>query len=196
MESKNYENKIFTIPNILSMIRIAFIPVYAYLYVVKDEYVISAVLLAISMATDAVDGIIARRFNMISTFGKIIDPIADKLTQAAVFFCLAHRWWEQLCWVIIIFVLKELFMLIMGLYNIKRGKMLSGALKAGKICTTVLFVSMGLMVLMPNMQPKYVGVLSLCCCVALLTSFAFYLSTYMGGKHGVEIVPIRKDEDK
>lgn len=176
------------------MIRILFIPVYAYLYVVKERFVFAAVLLAVSMATDAVDGIVARKFNMISTLGKILDPIADKLTQATVFFCLSYRWWDQLKFVVVIFVLKESFMLVMGLINLKKGRMLNGALKAGKLCTTVLFISMGLLVVMPNMAEKHVAILSVLCCAAMLVSFGFYLSTYMGGKHGVDIVPLRKDE--
>lgn len=196
METKNYENKIFTIPNILSMVRIILIPVYGYLYIAKNNYFVSAIILAASMMTDAVDGIIARKYNMISTFGKILDPIADKLTQAAVFFFLSLRWWDQLKWVVIILVLKESFMLVMGLFNLKKGRMLNGALWAGKICTTVLFVSMGLLVIMPNMADRYVGLLSVCCCVAMICSFAFYLSAYTGGNHGVDIVPLRKDEKR
>ncbi len=195
MDNK-YANKIFTIPNILSMVRILLIPVYGYLYIARNEYVISAIILAASMLTDAVDGIIARKFNMISTFGKIIDPIADKLTQAAVFFFLSLRWWDQLKWVVLVLVLKESFMLFMGLFNLKKGRMLNGALWAGKICTTVLFVSMGLLVIDPGMADRHVGVLSVCCCVAMICSFAFYLSAYTGGNHGVDIVSLRKDDEK
>lgn len=192
MEANKYENKVFTIPNILSMIRIIFIPVYAYLYVIKESYTVSAIVLAVSMMTDALDGIIARKLGMISTLGKVLDPIADKLTQAVVFFCLSTRWWDQLKWVVIILVLKESFMLVMGLLNLKKGRMLNGALVAGKVCTTVLFISMGLLVLLPDMQDRYVGFLSACCCLAMFCSFAFYLSTYTGGKHGVDIVDIKK----
>ncbi len=193
MNSK-YKDKIWTIPNILSMLRILLLPVYVYLYTVKKEFLASAIVLAVSMSTDAADGLIARRFNMISTFGKIIDPIADKLTQMTVLCCLSSRWWAQLRWVIVLFVIKEAFMLIAGLLNLKKGRMLSGALMAGKVCTTVLFVSMGLMVIMPHMHGTAVTVLSVLCCVAMAVSFAFYLSTYMGKDHGVEIVPLRKDE--
>ena len=195
MENK-YKNKIFTIPNILSMLRILLIPVYGYIYIAKEDYVISAIVLAASMLTDAIDGIIARRFEMISTFGKILDPVADKLTQAAVFFFLSLRWWDQLKWVVFILVAKESFMLIMGLLNLKKGRMLNGALWAGKICTTVLFVSMGLLVINPSMADRHVGILSVCCCVAMICSFAFYLSTYTGGKHGVDLVSVRKGVDK
>lgn len=171
------------------------LPVYVYLYTVRKEFVASAIVLAVSMSTDAADGLIARRYNMISTFGKIIDPIADKLTQMTVFCCLSTRWWDQLKWVVVLFVAKEAFMLIAGLLNLKKGKMLNGALMAGKVCTTVLFVSMGLMVIMPGMKPAAVTVLSILCAAAMIVSFAFYLSTYMGKDHGVEIVPLRKDEE-
>ena len=196
MEVNKYEKKIFTIPNILSMIRILLIPVYGYIYVVKENFTAAAFLLGASMITDAIDGIVARKFKMISTLGKVLDPVADKLTQASVFFCLSTRWWDQLKWVVIILVLKEGFMLVMGLMNLKKGRMLNGALIAGKVCTTVLFVSMGLLVLIHDMPDRYVGFLSVCCCVAMICSFAFYLSTYTGGKHGVDIVAINKEETK
>ena len=101
-----------------------FLPVYAYLYVWKEAYLLSAVLLAVSMITDAIDGIVARKFNMISTLGKVIDPIADKLTQACVFFCLSFRWWAQLKYVVIVLVLKESFMLVMGIINLRKGRTL------------------------------------------------------------------------
>ena len=83
--------KIFSIPNILSMIRILLVPVFAILYFVKvkDHYLYAALVLLLSGASDVLDGIIARKFNMITAFGKLLDPLADKLTQAVVVIFLA-----------------------------------------------------------------------------------------------------------
>lgn len=196
LKAKKAEDRIFTIPNILSIIRILFIPIYSYIYVVKQKFFVAAVLIAVSMATDAFDGIIARKCNMITTFGKVLDPIADKLTQATIFYCLSTRWWDQLKWVVVIFVAKETFMLVMGIFNLKKGRMLDGAHIAGKICTTVLFVSMGLLVINPNMADRHVGILAVLCCIAMFYSFGSYLAAYLGRGHGVEIVSLRKDEVK
>ena len=85
------ENKIFTIPNLLSFLRICLIPVIIWLYLVKDNSIWAGFALIFSGVTDVLDGYIARRFQMISDFGKVLDPVADKLTQAAILICLSIR---------------------------------------------------------------------------------------------------------
>ena len=91
-ESENKtENKILTIPNLLSLFRLILIPVIIWLYWFRKDYFPAGVLLIISGLTDLADGYIARHFNAVSNVGKILDPIADKLTQAAMLFCLVTR---------------------------------------------------------------------------------------------------------
>ena len=87
----NYEKRIVTIPNILSVLRIAIIPLIVWSYVGIKLPALTAVLVILSGITDVVDGFIARRFNMISDVGKALDPIADKLTQIALLFCLVTK---------------------------------------------------------------------------------------------------------
>ena len=81
------KNKILTIPNLLSLFRLCLIPVFMWLYCVEKNYLWTGIILIISGLTDTVDGFVARHFNMISDLGKILDPVADKLTQAAMLFC-------------------------------------------------------------------------------------------------------------
>ena len=88
------KDQIFTLPNLLSVIRLMLIPLIVYLYCFKKLYGEAVLFIILSGATDIVDGFIARKFNMISDFGKILDPIADKLTQVTVIFCLATRFTE------------------------------------------------------------------------------------------------------
>lgn len=105
---------VFTIPNVLSMIRICLIPFIVWFYFDTEtdhNLLIVMALVLLSGLTDVVDGFIARRFNMISEVGKILDPIADKLTQASVVFCLCTEH-TVLIPLVIIIVIKELFMLI------------------------------------------------------------------------------------
>ena len=88
---KNWKKEIYTIPNLLSLFRLVLIPVYASLYLSATEqyqYVLAGVILAVSCLTDMIDGKIARKFNMITPLGKILDPLADKLTQLTLTFCL------------------------------------------------------------------------------------------------------------
>ena len=85
------QSRILTIPNLLSFFRLCLIPVFMWLYCVEKNYLWTGIILILSGLTDTVDGIIARKFNMISDLGKVLDPIADKLTQAAMLFCLLTR---------------------------------------------------------------------------------------------------------
>ena len=140
----NWKKEILTIPNLLSVFRLALIPVYITIYLKAVEpcdYYLAAGILALSCMTDMIDGYIARRFNMISNMGKFLDPIADKMTQFTLIVCLAFRY-PILIWLICLFVVKESFQLIAMLVNLRRGKALNGALMEGKICTTVLFISL------------------------------------------------------
>ena len=179
---KNWKKEIFTIPNILSLFRLALIPVYVLIYLNAKEpghYFISAGILAVSCLTDLIDGKIARKFNMISTLGKILDPFADKLTQFALILCLAIRY-QALRYLFGLFMVKEGFQLIAGMVNLRKGKMLDGALITGKICTTVLFISLILMVLIPTMAEKTVNQIAMVDAVFMLAAFIDYIRAYFG----------------
>ena len=75
-----------SIPNILSIFRIVLIPVFIVCYLMLPDEMgwVPALVLVVSGATDVVDGYIARHFNMVTQLGKVLDPLADKLTLAAV----------------------------------------------------------------------------------------------------------------
>ena len=177
---KNWKKDILTIPNLLSLFRLVLIPLYIFIYLTADEladYYIAGGILAVSCLTDAIDGKIARHFNMISTLGKILDPLADKATQFALILCLAIRY--PVLWALVsLFVVKESFQLVAGFLTLRRGKMLTGALLAGKISTTVLFVSLILMVLIPSMDPVTVQIITLVDCIVLIIAFIGYARTY------------------
>ena len=100
MVIKDWKKEIFTIPNILSLFRLALIPLYVSIYLnAKQEadYYLAAAILAVSCLTDLIDGQIARRFDMISTVGKVLDPFADKVTQFTLVVCLATSVNELYC---------------------------------------------------------------------------------------------------
>lgn len=179
---KDWKKEIFTIPNLLSFFRLILIPVYMTIYIgaqTSREYVIAGVILAVSCLTDMVDGKIARKFNMITTFGKFLDPLADKLTQFALLLCLALR--HQGLWALFsLFVLKELFQLFAGILAAKHGYILKGALISGKVCTTVLFISLVSLVMFPEMDSATVNLVAMVDGVFLMVAFADYFITYLG----------------
>ena len=110
------QSRILTIPNLLSLFRLCLIPVFMWLYCVEKNYLWTGIVLIISGLTDTVDGIIARKFNMISDLGKVLDPIADKVTQAAMLFCLLTRFPLMIA-PLALMVVKEFFMGVTGLMN-------------------------------------------------------------------------------
>ena len=185
---KNWKTDVFTIPNILSMFRLALIPVYTVIYLNATEtadYILAGIILALSCITDLLDGKIARKFHMISNLGKILDPVADKATQFTLILCLALDY--PILWVVLgLFVVKEGFQLIVGVIHLRKGQMLNGALMVGKICTTVLFVSLTAMVLFPDMDPLLVGIIALVNTGFLIASFVGYFRAYYGNHIQVE----------
>ncbi len=72
-------DRILTVPNALSVARLCCIPLFVWLLFGRDNRLGAAILLAVLGATDWVDGFIARRFNQVSTLGKVLDPVADRL---------------------------------------------------------------------------------------------------------------------
>lgn len=179
---KNWKNEIFTIPNLLSLFRLVLIPVYIYIYLNASEpshYFLAAMILAVSCLTDMIDGKVARHFNMITTLGKVLDPLADKLTQCALTVCLSLRY-PVLRPVLLLFLTKEIFQLIAAIFNYRRGKALDGALMAGKICTTVLFISLIVLVLFPELNEAVVDIIAIVDSAFLVIAFIQYIFAFFG----------------
>lgn len=111
-----------TVPNILSYIRILLVPLFAWLYLTANtdkQFYLAAVVLLASGLTDLADGFIARKFNMITDIGKVLDPAADKLTQLTVAICLCIRI-PEMTLLLAVFIIKELLMAGGGLCLISR----------------------------------------------------------------------------
>ena len=177
---KDWKKDILTVPNLLSLFRLLLIPVYIMIYLNADsnsDYYIAAGILAVSCLTDLIDGKIARHFNMISNVGKILDPLADKATQFALILCLTVKY-PVLLILVGLFIVKESFQLIQGFMILRKGQILSGALLSGKISTTVLFVSLIVMVMFPEIDISVIYILTGIDCVFLLISFIGYARIY------------------
>lgn len=188
---KNWKKEIFTIPNMLSLFRLVLIPVYVVIYLnatTAMEYILAGSILAASCLTDMIDGQIARHFNMISTVGKVLDPVADKATQFTLTLCLSLKY-PALRFVLVLFVAKEAFQLIAMIVSYLHGKALPGALLPGKVCTVVLFVSLIAMVLFPDMNPRLVEAIALVDAVFLGISFLSYIFAYYGKHSKVQDMP-------
>lgn len=167
---------VFTLPNILSIVRILLIPVILYLYIGLDMRFFSACLLAFSYASDIADGIIARKFNMVSDFGKMLDPFADKLTQASLVVCIAvTRTYAWQAWMLFgLLAAKEIAMALAGFFAVRRTGVVSGAKWYGKVCTVALNTMFALILFIP-MPEILEKILILICAGVMIASAVAYL---------------------
>ena len=131
--------KIITIPNVLSFFRILLIPFIIWFYCYKKDYTLTLVVIIVSGLTDVIDGFIARRFNMISDFGKIFDPFADKLTQITIINCLITTY-KYMIIPLVILLIKDLCIATLSFNVAKKTGIVTGAKWYGKLCTIFLFL--------------------------------------------------------
>ena len=131
------KDKIFNIPNCLTAVRIALLPVVVWRYVIGDKTGALIAYLA-AMLTDAVDGFIARKFDQVTALGKLLDPLADKLSLVTLIALFVADGQIPL-WLMGIILLKEVAMVVGGAVALKRGIVVY-ALPIGKI-TTIAFIT-------------------------------------------------------
>ena len=163
------------IPNLLSILRLILIPAYVAAMFLTTKW-IAAIILVISGLTDVLDGIIARNYHMVTELGRILDPLADKLTQATVCVCLVI-WQPSLVWLLAIFVIKELAMIVAGANIIHKGKEMISSRWFGKLATVVFYVVMVAIILFqPSRQVDMILIaISLC---FMLFSFIMYIPIF------------------
>jgi len=171
------KKEIFSIPNIMGYVRILLIPVFVTLYVKKlTGWALAA--LAANIMTDFFDGIVARKFNQITELGKFIDPVADKLSQAAVVVLLAFTY--PLLWpVFIIEFIKENTMLFGGGYIFKKkGRKLDGAKWYGKVGTAITDFGLFILLAFPEISKPWANGLIIFIGVCMIVTLAFYLGEF------------------
>lgn len=141
-----------TVPNWLSFARIIMVPIFAYLFLndgIKNNIIWAVFVLALSGLSDFLDGKIARRFNQISDLGKVLDPVADKLTQITIavllyikFSSSSESLIKTFSWIFLIFIIKEFIMVLFGGIMIAIGLRPSAAEIYGKAATFVFYFVM------------------------------------------------------
>lgn len=131
-----------TIPNWLSFIRIALIPVFAVLFV-QGHQLVAVIIMIIAALTDLFDGKIARKFNLVSNLGKLLDPIADKLSQMAIVIVLLYSYWDNpIKYLFFFFIVKEVVMILGGALLLSKGMRPTAAEIWGKVATNVFYIAM------------------------------------------------------
>ena len=165
-------NKVITVPNMLTTLRILLVPAFIRAYFHRPGLV-PVLILALSALTDLLDGQIARRFNQVSDLGKLLDPIADKLTQGAMLICLLRRF--PRFWIpLVLMIVREAFVGVTSLLAIRQSGHVEGAEMHGKVATVMLY-ALALSHLLFNHIPEALSnALVVVTTVAMALSFVLY----------------------
>lgn len=138
-------SRIFTVPNILSFIRLALVPVFLVLVILGHD-VLALAVLVISSATDFLDGVLARRLNQVSRLGQLLDPAADRLFIFAALIGLAVRgivpWW-----LVAVIVGRDVLLLVLGITLANQGYGPLPVHHLGKIATFCLFYALPILMI-------------------------------------------------
>ncbi len=126
------------IPNILTLSRFVFIP-FIVISILFENYILALILITLSGLTDILDGTIARKYNLISDFGKLVDPLADKATQVSILITLAVKQIIPI-WVIVIISVKEVLMVI-GAALLYGKKTVVASRWYGKLTTVLIYIA-------------------------------------------------------
>lgn len=135
-------DRILTIPNLISLLRIALIPVFFALIVDHDTTQLGLVLYVVVVATDWVDGAIARATGQVSELGKILDPVADRLAIAAGLIALVIRDAFPL-WAALLILVRDGAVLLAGLVLLSRRRVRIDVRYIGKVATFALMTAIG-----------------------------------------------------
>lgn len=172
------------IPNLLSIFRILLIPFFVW-QMIEGNTLAAGIILAVSGLTDLLDGKLARHFGWVSDIGKVLDPIADKLTQTAVcitLLVLSRDYWPFF----VILLAKDFIMLVLGGYLLKKDVKLEGAKIFGKVSTTVFYAAMILIVLIPSMPHWLILTLLILATTLAILAFLSYIPEFFRYRDSIE----------
>lgn len=189
----------YTIPNILTLIRIALIPVLVYVFfnIYNEKPYLPAIICAVAALTDLLDGFIAKKFNMTSDVGKVLDPLADKLFLNTMLLCFVIKGAGLIVTILLIVnVIKELYLIIAGTLLYKR-KFIMQSKFIGKAATFVLDVGVIIYFFIPyiNILKDITEILFLIGLILSISSAVYYTITVYK-KIGGKLPPKQKKEEK
>jgi len=173
------DNRIITVPNILSIVRIySSIPI-AFFFWLKN-YNATLLILIFAYVTDALDGFIARQFNQTSEWGKILDPIGDKVLSTSISILLLQRGVLDLYFVVVV-ILRDILISILSMRTIKNQKLVFQAVFVGKLLTFLLAIlySLSIINLMNLITLNTIKVLQTICLIFVFISGMYYLIMYL-----------------
>ncbi len=168
------------IPNCITIFRI--ILVFLFMYFFNSGYdnhnIISGLVFVIAGISDILDGYIARKYSLQSDFGRLMDPLADKLMQITVAICIATVE-KSLMWVPIVLMLKELVMILGAARLLKKENIVVSANKFGKISSTLYFLVFMTILFFPDINPQIKQIMCASFVVTSVIAFLVYMQNYI-----------------
>lgn len=148
------------IPNILTTFRILLIPIFIIIFFSSNPSALIYSLLIFLLAgiTDILDGYIARKYNQVTKYGVVLDPLADKLMLLTVLFCLSYKSLIP-SWIFIIVAIKEVSMIVTGIFLYKKDTIIPSNF-FGKASTVLFYISIIALSVTLNYTLLYLAVLS------------------------------------
>lgn len=168
------------LPNALSLIRLCMVPIVPLIYFSGVEYanLWTAGVYAVASLTDALDGYIARKYNLITRLGRVLDPLADKCITFCVLICIIITQ-PVILWAGVIFFLKEAFMGIGALALYKKIKDVPASNILGKTSTIFFFATCFLVLIFPEIPIEIVTAMVAAATLLNLSAFILYLRGYI-----------------
>ena len=173
------KTEVLTVPNLMSLFRLLLLPLIVWLYLGRNTHGAAIGVLILSGITDISDGFVARKFNMVSDLGKILDPIADKLTQGVLLICLASEH-KVIIPLVVIFAVKEYVMITLGYIIMKRKDSVNSAKWYGKLNTVIIYSTIVILIMFPQIPAIAVNIMSAICMAVIIGSFLMYARFYQG----------------
>ncbi|PID82198.1 MAG: hypothetical protein CSB16_02500 [Clostridiales bacterium] len=166
---------ILNISNILSVFRIILVPIWVYSYFKSPNNIIPIIILFLSGFSDFLDGYLARKYNLITEIGKLLDPVADKLTQVSVSLVLCIDF-PIFIWAVILFVIKDGFLLVSGcIMHKKKNRRIDGAKWYGKALTVLFYMVVGFLLVFRNLETTTVNSIVIVFEVLIFIVFILYV---------------------
>ncbi len=186
------KNDLFTIPNILTYFRFLLIVPFVYFFL-KEKYIPASICIITSGLTDCFDGMIARKFNQVTSLGKILDPIADKFTLLAVVICMVI-YIPQVLPALIILLFKDVLMLLGGVDLVNKGIAPPSAMWYGKIGTIIFYISVCLIVFLKAAYNYENYALDFT--LLSLTAFTMLFALFQYGKIYFQLIKEHSEKEK
>gem|GEM_PF-808909 len=187
-QDNSFENRIVTLPNVLSLLRILLVPVFVWVFSECKEAVWTAALIVAAGVTDLLDGYFARRMRMETKLGKILDPAADKICQAGMCLIMIRRH-PLMLYALLFFLVKEAVVISLGYAYMRKTGIVNDARWYGKASSIVQYFAVLALLINPQISEFSATVIISICIAAHAISMILYSWFYIYGLRHPDHVP-------